>query len=68
MYCIVCSRRWQKSYYIGTWDFLAVNHYTTYFAYESEEGVSIIPDSNICVTQDENYPIGASFWLQVSEQ
>jgi hypothetical protein len=29
--------------------------------------VSIIPDSDVCMTQDENYSIGASFWLQVSK-
>jgi hypothetical protein len=52
--------------YTGAWDFLALNHYTTFFTYESEEGVSIIPDSDVCMMQDDNYSIGASFWLQVN--
>lgn len=49
----------------GTWDFLGLNHYTTFFTYESKEGVTIFTDSDVCMTQDVNYPIGASFWLQV---
>jgi hypothetical protein len=55
-------------YCVGTWDFLALNHYTTFFTYESEEDDSIFPDSDVGMTQDENYSTAASFWLQVNNK
>jgi hypothetical protein len=55
-------------YCVGTCDFLALNHYTTFFTYESEEGDSIFADSDVGMIQDENYATAASFWLQVGKE
>lgn len=54
--------------YVGTWDFLALNHYTTFFVSENKERFPLFMDSDVGVIQDETYPIAASVWLQVNKE
>jgi hypothetical protein len=53
--------------YAGTWDFLALNHYTTFFVSESMEGVSIFMDSGVGKIPDPSYLTASSRWLQVKK-
>jgi hypothetical protein len=47
-------------------DFLAINHYTTFFTYQSQKDTSILVDAGVNNIVDDNYATASSAWLQVS--
>ena len=56
------------SLYLGTWDYLALNHYTTYFVHQGRESNSMLMDVGVAHILDDRYPTAASQWLQVCRQ
>ena len=49
----------------GTWDFLGINHYTTYFTYQSQKATTFLMDTGVDHSPDENYAASSAKWLQV---
>ncbi|KAJ4446065.1 hypothetical protein ANN_12756, partial [Periplaneta americana] len=49
----------------GTWDFLAVNHYTTFFVSKSEPGFSLSMDHDFNFVANEKYAVASSMWLRI---
>jgi beta-glucosidase/6-phospho-beta-glucosidase/beta-galactosidase len=49
----------------GTWDYLALNHYTAYFVHQGRESHSMLMDTGVAHILDDRYPTAASQWLQV---
>nr|APM84101.1 GH1 beta-glucosidase [Microcerotermes annandalei] len=49
----------------GTWDYLGLNHYTTFFTLQSKEESMFLKDTGVANIQDDKYPSAASEWLQV---
>jgi hypothetical protein len=56
------------SVYLGTWDYLALNHYTVYFVHQSRESKFLLMDTGVADIPDDNYATAASRWLQVRRQ
>jgi hypothetical protein len=54
--------------FAGTWDYLSINHYTTFFTYQSDKGEFIFKDTGVAHIRDDKYATAASGWLQVSKQ
>jgi beta-glucosidase/6-phospho-beta-glucosidase/beta-galactosidase len=49
----------------GTWDFLGLNHYTTFFTLQSKKESPSLLDTGVTNVVDESYPTTAADWLQV---
>ena len=56
------------SFYLGTWDYLALNHYTVYFVHQSRESKFALMDTGVADIPDGSYATAASQWLQVCRQ
>ena len=54
--------------HLGTWDYLALNHYTVYFVRQGRETGSMLMDTGVASIQDDNYATASSQWLQVGRQ
>ena len=53
------------SFCAGSWDFLGINHYTTFFVRTGLTGFTLCRDANVTMEQDDNFKTAASIWLQV---
>jgi hypothetical protein len=60
----VCKPK-QCSLYLGTWDYLALNHYTVYFVRQSRDSKFGLTDTGVADIPDDSYATAASQWLQV---
>nr|ADD92156.1 beta-glucosidase [Odontotermes formosanus] len=49
----------------GTWDYLGINHYTTFFTYRSESESLLLLGTGVANIANEKYATGSSTWLQV---
>jgi len=56
------------SLYLGTWDYLGLNHYTVYFVHQGRESKSMLMDTGVVDIPDDKYATAASHWLQVRRQ
>ena len=56
------------SLYLGTWDYLSLNHYTTNLVQQGRDSKFTLMDTGVTDIPNENYPTAASQWLKVRRQ
>jgi hypothetical protein len=56
----------KQAYFSGSWDFLALNHYTTFFPYVSQEDSEFVIDTRVANILDDMYATSSAEWQQVS--
>jgi hypothetical protein len=66
--CCPCKPNCYKFQCVGTCDYLAINHYTTFFTYQSEEDSVFLLGTGVANTPDDKYATASSGWLQVSKK
>jgi len=49
----------------GTWDFLGINHYTTFYVKESQNESILLVGTGVEYIRDDDVPTAVSEWLQV---
>jgi hypothetical protein len=56
------------SFYLGTWDYLGLNHYTANFVQQGRDSKFSLMNTGVTDIPNDNYATAASQWLKVGRQ